>query len=136
MGETATRRRPGRAGRAAAVAAALVATLGIGALILVNAAGSPAPSSASASSETPSSVEPPPGGITPEMAIEIATGRSAWDRPSDFSVDASASFDEGRGRWVWGVSWERYGGPTGSEGCEVVIDYLSGELLHQQCWVS
>jgi hypothetical protein len=118
---------------AVAAALALVAALAIGAIVLVS---SVAPASSLSPSATPSGTTLPSGGISRDRAIEIASGTTAGQTPAGFRATATATFDDGYGRWVWQVTWTQYGGPTGGDGCEVAVDLMSGQVLHRSCWVS
>jgi len=127
----------GRGRRRAIVAIALATMLGIGGLALI---GSLAQTDRYG---TPAGTNPPAGGITSERAIEIASGTKSSQAPSDFRASAQAQFDWGyarwtRGfaRWTWHVSWGVYAGPTGSTGCDMVLDFFTGEILDRQCWIS
>jgi hypothetical protein len=123
-------------GRRFAFAVALVVALGIGAVALIRSGGSPPGSAAPAQHGTPTGTERPTGGITQEEAIVIASGIDSDQRPPDFRATAEAQYDDGYGRWTWHVSWGDYASPTGSSGCDMILDLMTGEILHRQCWVS
>jgi hypothetical protein len=127
------RHKPGKVAVIVALLAAI--TFGIGAMLLMNLATAPGSSPAGRPSGA-AEWTAPPGGITREEAIEIATGPLTVPTATDLRTSATATFDVGRGRWVWDVSWMHYGGPTGSTGCEVIVDFFSGEVLGENCWVS
>jgi hypothetical protein len=79
----------------------------------------------------------PPGGITAEQAIDIATDQRGLRGRDGFSASAVSMLDPASQLWVWHVSWKFAGGPTSSEGCDdVTVDYLTGAVLSRTCWVS
>jgi hypothetical protein len=85
----------------------------------------------------PAAQTQPPGGITAELAIDIASGQRGLRGADGFSASAVAMLDPASQRWVWHVTWRLAGGPTSSEGCDdVTVDYLTGEVLSRSCWVS
>jgi hypothetical protein len=117
---------PGK--RLAIVAIALLIPLAIGGILLIRAAGEPARYG------TPNGTDLPAGGITREMAIDIAT--EGTQLPDGSFVSASAGFDTERGLWVWVVSYGYSAGPTSGSGASVVIDFFTGEVLDRQLVVS
>ena len=120
----------------AVVALAALIVLGVGTVVVFRP-GATAPSAATASrtaSQAPDSSAIPTGGVTRERAIEIAL--QGKGRGENVVSSASAAFSHLYNRWLWSVTWSYVAGPTAGEGCRVVIDFFSGEILDQQCWVS
>ena len=120
----------GRRKRLGVLALAVVAVMGVGAVVVMR------PGPLATATRTVTGSERPAGGITRERAIEIASGISAGQKPADFRASAEAKFDPAYARWTWHVSWGIYASPTGSNGCDMVVDLLTGEILHRQCWIS
>jgi hypothetical protein len=86
---------------------------------------------------TPNPTDLPEGGISKEMAIDIAL-RSLGDvkMPPEADIGAGAMRDTEPGRWVWDVYYGAMAGPTSGWGYLVVIDFFSGEVLDTSQWVA
>ena len=80
---------------------------------------------------------PPPGGISRDEAIRIATNAVHPTADQAAYSSAGAYEDPRYGRWVWSVSFSSEApSPTGGSGIRVSIDYFTGEVLDSGYWIS
>ena len=80
---------------------------------------------------------PPPGGISRDEAIRIATNAVHPTADQSAYSSAGAYLDSRYGRWVWSVSFSSDApSPTGGSGMSVTIDYFTGEVLASGYWIS
>jgi hypothetical protein len=135
----------GRRRLTAVAATALLGVAGLGACQAITEPGRESPTVTEPGRESPTvaarvlygSPNPsnlPPGGITAQMAIDIAMEGEeqhkdlAWARAvRDFPGAGIV------GRWVWLVHWGYSAGPTSGKWCDIVVDLFSGEVLDKSC---
>lgn len=87
-------------------------------------------------SPSPTAQPTPAGGISRDLAIQIARDAS-HPRSGKSTVSATVRFDDRLQRWIWSVNFV-FGeaSPTGGQGTYVSVDFFSGEVLGSQDWIS
>jgi len=135
----------GRRRLTAVAATALLGVAGLGACQAITEPGRESPTvTARVLYGSPNPSNLPPGGITAQMAIDIAMeGEVAIDiamegeeQHKDLAWARAVRDFPGAGivgRWVWLVHWGYSAGPTSGKWCDIVVDLFSGEVLDKSC---